>query len=80
VKKKVLLTISAILIVGGCGPGGPVDTVDTSAYNTFQTVYKKGNVVIMADKDTGCQYVYTGDSRSSFTPRLTAEGVPMCGK
>ncbi|AHM67471.1 hypothetical protein PPSQR21_038330 [Paenibacillus polymyxa SQR-21] len=33
---------------------------------------------ILVDRVTGCEYIRGQASESSYTPRLNADGVPMC--
>lgn len=67
------LVIVSMLILSSCS------TTDQENMGTFETTFKGDNVRIVLDTETGCQYIRTS-GQSSYTPRLTSEGIPMCGK
>ena len=53
------------------GSGGPLDATDN------HTTGGRSGLRILIDHGTGCQYLRT--SSSGITPRLDANGKPMCG-
>jgi hypothetical protein len=60
------------VLVAGCGKAS------ADAPTVFSTSIAGPYELIAIDRETGCQYIETGNS--GIYPRLTADGKPMCGK
>ena len=66
-----LLIASLVVWAVNTGSGGPLDSTDN------HTTGDRSGLRILIDHGTGCQYLRT--SSGGITPRLDANGKPMCG-
>jgi hypothetical protein len=81
---KALVLCAAALLLVGCD----LDETTTSPSQTFN--YRdtgsigqrrtKASTGVITDIETGCQYIVTAWREVSLTPRLGADGKPICRK
>lgn len=78
------IALAATLVaLAGCTPNlQPIDSQPQT--NRAQTPFTIAGdttlyVSVVADKETGCQYVVVSFRDATVTPRLNGAGQPMCG-
>jgi uncharacterized protein YceK len=73
---KLSICVILILLLAGCGT-----TSDQTQSNPYEGKFETYNIPfgkLLIDKETGCHYIRGTYGESSYIPRLTSEGKPMC--
>lgn len=84
---KTLFLASSFILLTACGMSNKLsspqpefeDHLKTPLEGKFKTEYlgEDARGWILYDNETGCQYIAMS-AQGSYTPRLNAEGKPMC--
>lgn len=64
--RLIIICLAAVMALTGCQQRKNVGEDDGPA------------VVVVTDKETGCQYLKLATNNNTLTPRLDDQGRPMC--